>query len=895
VGIEFTRPWAWLLLPLGIAAVLWIDHKLAAGRAGRKRAIARVARLLLICLLVGALSGTAVLLPGSQAATWVLADLSASAAGQRQAMAYALSEGLSAADATLSTGLIAFGRSAMVGAPLLNGRNSLPLDAAPDASGTDIARALSLALALLPDDAAGRVALLSDGLDNAQGVEAALSALKARGIAVDVLPFASATQQDAQVTAVTPPAQVYQGERFDVAVRVDSLYETRGTLVLSVGGEPVATREVTLRKGENHFIFEDTAESSGVITYGVQLTAQGDANSRNDRLGAYMDVRGVPQVLVVGDGEELAGALRAAGMGVSQLLPGQLPLSAQDLRAYHAVALVNVNEDDLAPEAVAALDDYVRMLGHGLLTFGGDDSYALGGWRGSALEEMLPVTMDAENRLDMPTLALVLVIDKSGSMTNGRYGITQLDMAKEAAARSTEVLTGQDFVGVIAFDDTAKWVVPMQQVSDLADIQSLIGTIRPGGGTMFYSALTQAWGALSVQRTQLKHIIFLTDGESGDSNFEEVIDRMVRDDITLTTVAVGSGANQRLLSELAEQGKGRFYTTSQFDDIPKIFTKETFLATQAYAQNRTFYPVVRADGALTDYAAFPALHGYLVTTARPLATVALSTDKDEPLLAWWQYGAGRVASWTSDIGGAWTGDLLRWEEAAAFLGGMVSHVLPTETGEGELTLARDGDTVRMRYTMADASSDLTTEAMVFAPDGTQQTVSLAATAPGVYEGELVAAQQGAYAVRVEQHDGDTLLRTLESGLAVGYSTEYDVRAGDGDALLRRLAAETGGRVIDDPSALFAEQGAPVRARRDLTAALLVVALVLFVLDAAQRRLAWEGWLPQKEKAEQVEKVKPEKAAKPIRAKTKKEAEKPEPPAATETAEKLLAARRKKLM
>lgn len=794
---------------------------------------------MLLFLLVAALSGPVLLLPDNRATTWALVDLSASVSGAQKQMEQALQLGLANAAKDLYTGAIAFGQTAMVDVPLAQNRGSMTLHTTPGSAATDFNRALSMAMALLPDDTAGRIALLSDGKNNGQELSAQLSALAARGIPVDVMAFGSGYAQDAQVTSITTPTQIYQKEKFDLQIRIDSLYETSGSIVLYANRTPIATREVTLRRGENTFVFQDTANDSGVVTYEVALIAEGDQNQRNNRMGTYMDVRGVPKVLILGEDRELAKMLHAAGMDTETLQPGQLARSAEALRQYHAIAMVNVNEDDLHPDAIQALNDYVRKLGRGIAVFGGDDTYAIGGWRGSALEEMMPISMDVDNRMQMPSLSLVLVIDKSGSMTEGRFGITKLEMAKEAAMRSVEVLTTRDYVGVIAFDDTAKWVVPMQQATDIAAVQEMIGTIRPGGGTAFYSALSQALIALEDTKTQLKHVIFLTDGEAADSGHEMLATMMAEAGVTLTTVAVGDGANTRLLAYLASLGGGRTYSTSELDDIPKVFTKETYLATQAYLQNRRFYPVVTSVSTLTDYIGFPALDGYQSTTAKPLSTVALTTDWQEPLLAWWQYGAGRVIAWTSDVQGAWTGDFLAWDQAPEFFAGIISFVLPAEEGEGSIQAVRDGEVLRLTYTVDEAQNDLKTEARILAPDGEQITTSLYEVAPGVYEGAVPAAMEGAYAVRVEQATGDKLIRSIESGVNVGYSKEYDLRVPDGLPLLEEIARATNGRVITDPSELFLEQGLQARARRDLSMPLMWIALVLFVLDVAQRRLSWE--------------------------------------------------------
>lgn len=898
---EFLRPYIWLLLPVCFGFVLFVDKKVARKRNGLKWRIAQISRFVLLFLLIAALSGPIVLLPGNRATTWALVDLSASVSAKQGQMEQTLRDGLANADKDLSIGAIAFGQSAMVDAPLGQGRKSMPLDTAPGSSATDIGRGLSMAMALLPDDTAGRIALLSDGKDNGQGVTAQLSALAARGIPVDVFPFESGYMHDAQVTSITPPAQVYQHEKFDVVVRLDSLYETKATLVLYANRQPIATRDITLRKGENTFIFQDTARDSGVVTYEALLTADGDENLRNNRMGAYMDVRGVPNILIIGDDTELAPMLKAAGMHVETLLPAQIARSAEALRQYHAIALVNVNHDDLHTESIQALDDYVRKLGRGIAVFGGDDTYAIGGFRGSALEDMLPISMDVDNRLQMPSLSLMLVIDKSGSMTEGRFGITKLEMAKEAAMRSTEVLTSRDNVGVIAFDDTAKWVVPLQQVTDVIAVQEMIGTIRPGGGTAFYAALSQAMYALEQSDTQLKHIIFLTDGEAADSGHDALAMQMAENGITLTTVAVGAGANTRLLAYLASLGGGRTYLTTEFDDIPKVFTKETYLATQAYIQNRRFFPVITSSSTLTDFDGFPALEGYHSTTAKQLATVTLSTDRDEPLLAWWQYGAGRVIAWTSDVQGAWSGDFLRWDQAPAFFAGMMSYILPAEEGEGTLAVAREGDILHLRYAIKEAQYNLSTKALILAPDGSQETIALSETAPGVYEGITPATQEGAYAVRVEQSLGNRLLRTMESGVTVGYSKEYDLRVPDGLQMLQEIAKATGGRVLTDAAELFTQRGAQVRARRDISMALLWIALVLFVLDVAQRRLAWERLLPDrnaqnshasKEKARQTTIDRKKKKEQVM---TDAKAKKPVEVPVTVTGDKLLANRKKKLM
>lgn len=897
MSLEFARPLLLLLLPAYIALIYLIDRR--GGRRSRriKHRVARVMRCLLTCLCVLALAAPSVVLPGGQQAVWILADASASARGMQDQMTQSVRTALENKDASVNAGVIAFGGNAMVEKPLAQDGTYNGVTTAVDAQASDLSSALTLASALLPEDAQGRIVVLSDGAT--EDVRAAAQQLAARGVTVDFQSFSGDALPDAQISQLNVPSRVYQGQSFTVTVQVTANHDTAGTLVLYQNRTPVSSREVTLRRGDNTFTFRDTAADTGVVTYEARLISEGDSCAQNDSMGGYVYVQGAPKLLLVegrqGEGSEMAAMLSAAAMQYETVLPAQLPYDAEQLRQYDGVVLVNVDYDAADKEQWAALDSAVRVLGRGLTVIGGDSSYALGGYRGSRLEDMLPVTIDVRNKLDLPSLALMLVIDKSGSMTDGMFGTTRLELAKEAAMRAAEVLTPNDQVGVIAFDDAAKWVVNLQKVEDVEAIQNQIGTIRPGGGTAFFTALYEATYALMNAQAQQKHIIFLTDGEAGDTGYLQLCDIMQQNDITLTTVAVGSGADQATLRTLAQQGGGRAYAANEFDNLPKIFTKETYLVSGSYVQNRTFTPVITEQSALTDFEGFPQLSGYLAATEKSLATVSLMSDREDPILAWWQYGAGRVVAFMADSRGAWTSEFLQWDQAAAFYGGMASFTLPGEEREGQLTTERQGDALRIVYTAPeDAQTGLSTSVTALLPDGTQTQLALQESAPGVYEGEIAAAQLGAYALRVEQRDASgELQRVMEGGAVNGYSGEYDLRNQNAESTLPYLSALTGGREITDSAEMLKSTRAVVRARRDLTQPLLWALMVLLLCDIALRRLSWDVALERYLNARRAARQQPPRREKPAET-AQKPKEKPKPvqpeqprPAPTQTAQQLL--------
>lgn len=897
MSLEFARPLLLLLLPAYIALIYLIDRR--GGRRSRriKHRVARVMRCLLTCLCVLALAAPSVVLPGGQQAVWILADASASARGMQDQMTQSVRTALENKDASVNAGVIAFGGNAMVEKPLAQDGTYNGVTTAVDAQASDLSSALTLASALLPEDAQGRIVVLSDGAT--EDVRAAAQQLAARGVTVDFQSFSGDALPDAQISQLNVPSRVYQGQSFTVTVQVTANHDTAGTLVLYQNRTPVSSREVTLRRGDNTFTFRDTAADTGVVTYEARLISEGDSCAQNDNMGGYVYVQGAPKLLLVegtqGEGSEMAAMLSAAAMQYETVLPAQLPYDAEQLRQYDGVILVNVDYDAADEEQWAALDSAVRVLGRGLTVIGGDSSYALGGYRGSKLEDMLPVTIDVRNKLDLPSLALMLVIDKSGSMSDGMFGTTRLELAKEAAMRAAEVLTPNDQVGVIAFDDAAKWVVNLQKAEDVEAIQNQIGTIRPGGGTAFFTALYEATYALMNAQAQQKHIIFLTDGEAGDTGYLQLCDIMQQNDITLTTVAVGSGADQATLRTLAQQGGGRAYAANEFDNLPKIFTKETYLVSGSYVQNRTFTPVITEQSALTDFEGFPQLSGYLAATEKSLATVSLMSDREDPILAWWQYGAGRVVAFMADSRGAWTSEFLQWDQAAAFYGGMAAFTLPGEEREGQLTTERQGDALRIVYTAPESTqTGLSTSVTALLPDGTQTQLALQESAPGVYEGEIAAAQLGAYALRVEQHDASgELQRVMEGGAVNGYSGEYDLRSQNSESTLPYLSALTGGREITDSAEMLKATHAVVRARRDLTQPLLWALMVLLLCDIALRRLSWDVALERYLNARRAARQQPPRREKPAET-AQKPKEKPKPvqpdqprPAPTQTAQQLL--------
>ena len=824
MSVEFLHPLRLLAIPVCMLAVFLIC-RFRKSRS-RKERISHGLRYVLILLAALALAGMSLKTASPDRTAFLLVDVSASV-NEEETVCLA-KEALTEAGER-KTGVIAFGADAAV---LRSPGQEAPLDvseAQADRSGTDLYGALQMASALLPEDSNGGIAVISDGL--VTGEENLLPA--AGGLPVNVLKTDTRSGADAQVTSVTVPSSLYTGQKYTTQVTVHSSTAGTATLLLTRDQGATESREVTLRRGENTFAFDSTAAGAGVSTVEARVLMAGDSVSANDSGAAYTVIAGEPSVLIAegqsGAGSQLCSMLEAAGMKVKTLPAAMLPEKAADLLTYHAVALLNVDASRISDAQTAALDSAAKELGVGVAVFGGDSSYALGGYRGSLLENMLPVTIDVRNRMDLPTT--VLVIDKSGSMLDGEYGVTRLALAREAACSALEVLDERDQAGVIAFDDAGKWVVPLSPVTDVAAMQQQVATIRSGGGTAFYSPLMMAYNALKNASAHYRHVIFLTDGQAGDTGYLDVVRRMAEAGITVTTVAVGDDADYTGMTKIAEAGNGRMYAAGPFDSLPRIFTKETMMISGAYVQNRVFTPAV-TDGSMTDFPGFPQLSGYLAATEKPLATVSLCSDRKDPVLAWWQYGAGRVACWTSDVQGGWSAAFLNWDRAVEFFAGIISFLLPDRSDAGEMSL--DDGKLTWEAEVPEETAHAT--ATLIRPDGTRDTVRLERVSDNRFEGKTDTVQSGAYAIRITAEDAKgNELTTAESGSVIGWTGEYDQRREDTGAL-EKLAAESGGKVLESPQGLLSFPDTAARKRTDLTPLLLGLSILLFLFDVAQRRL-----------------------------------------------------------
>lgn len=736
-----------------------------------------------------------------------------------------------------------------------------PGAASAQATGTDLAAALDFGRQLLGGK--GRLVLLSDGVPTRGDAVAAAQRLVGAGIRLDTVSSPVATVQDARMIGLAAPATLREGEQFEVTLTVDAPNAGTASLSLARDGSVVANENVSLRQGRNTFTFPERADTPGFITFRAEVNAANDGVPQNNALEGLSRVYPRPRVLIVeaeaGVSSDLRTALEASGVTAEARGPKDLPGRLSSLAAYDAVILLDVPANPTATEQVAErsingeqmllLQEYVRQMGRGLVVIGGRHSYALGQYKGTPLEATLPVKMDPLPRKERPPVALLLVIDHSGSMGTGPG--SQLSMAKEAAILAAEKLDKGDRIGVLIFDSETTWTLPFTTVDEgLARqrIQDQIATIPSGGGTEILGALKVGLPELAKETVATKHAILLTDGRSftgRPADYLDTVEEARRSNITLSTVAIGDGADVDLLTQLAQWGQGRYYFAAKLVDIPRISVEESAIARDDPVQEGTYRAELTAPHATLRGLPprdLPALQGFISATPKPEAEVVLRAPEGDPLLSAWQYGLGRAVAWTSDSGSVWARDWPGWKDYGRFWAQLVRYTLADPAaGPARVDLVpgdRPGEGTLVVDALDESGNPIdlaATAVKVTPPQGEARLLRLRQTAPGRYEQAVSLPVDGAYRFEATVEKGDQRL-TSSAGYVQPYPAEYAPQ-GDGAALLAALAQRTGGRALNAPADLRGADTPPPAPTHTLWPWLLIAALALWPIEIAVRRWA----------------------------------------------------------
>ncbi|HZZ43917.1 MAG TPA: VWA domain-containing protein [Tepidisphaeraceae bacterium] len=787
-------------------------------------------------------------------------------------------------------GVISFARAADVDAMA---STSLELGAGAireRQEGTDAAAALQLAMAAGAQDAMHRLVLFWDGNATTGDLDPVLNMAAANHIPIDVVPLRYNVTNEVMIDRFVVPTFKRENEPYsvDVILRSTNPVTVTGKLSITQEGHPIdlnpgtggttPSRRVTLQPGLNRVSVQvPGTDVAGVYRFHATFEPDhspsqpaADSILENNSADGFTFIRGKGRLLYVDQSRDngsqyVIGALAKEGIEVrpdDRISASQFPNNLASLEAFDAVILDNVprGAGGLNDSQERVLTSYVSQLGGGLVMIGGDSAYGAGGWQGSKLEEILPVSMDVPAQRQIPKAALVLIIDAI-EQPEGNY------WAQQCALKAVETLSAGDDVGVISWPGKVVWDYPIQPKGDGTHVNAAIKSMNPGDfpsfDDMMLAALNGANGqpGILANDARQKHVIIISDDDP-QAPTEATLEAYRKAKITVSTVIDfphGGVDPNSIMTHISEATKGRTYGPiySNISQLPQIFVKEATVVRRSLIHEEKDGIQVKTPPSMSDLVkgipGFPSIYGLILTSKKqsPFIEVPLLAGKsNDPLLAHWQTGQGHVAVFTSDAhnlwASGWVGSPMFSKFWSQVVRGTARSPLSTDL---QPTITNDGQkghiSIEALNKDAGFQSFLNITGTVIGPDGSSQDIHPVQTGVGTYSTDFKTPLPGAYVVALHyQGPGHTSPGFVIAGTAVNGSPEMrDLHSND--VLLQQVADRTGGRVLpafdltNDTNWFRRENLYPSVASTPIWDLLIPFLLALLLLDIANRRVAWD--------------------------------------------------------
>ena len=839
--------WLLLLIPLIISLKVW---KLPSR-------LLKILRLTILLLILLAMCGLAVKLPSRAGTVVVVADRSHSMppdSEAKQKEAIDLIQDAMGSDVNLA--VISFGRAAAVEQSPQTGKfagfvNEVHGDA------SNLNGAIEKAMALIPRDAPGRLLLLSDGRWTGKDPSGVAAQATARSIALDYRPMQRDSTNDVAISHIDAPEVVNPGESFMLATWVHAPVPSEISFELLRGNQRLAVGTRKVASGLSRLIFRDKAIQPGTHQYTVRITGtETDPVPENNSAKILVGIQGPRPILHVTTAADsgLGRLLQAGGLDIKTAPPSAYRWSLDELSGYSAVLVENVLADEIGLHGMKNIAVWVKETGAGFMMTGGKHAYGPGGYFRSPLEPIMPVSMELRQEHRKLSLAIVVAMDRSGSMSmTVGGGRTKMHLANLATVEVLDMLSPMDEFGVIAVDSSPHIIADLTPVENGSHIRGRILRIgSQGGGIFVYEALSAAAKMLLKAQAGTRHIILFADAADSEQpgRYRELLEECRKANITVSVVGLGTAndVDAELLRDIARHGDGRSFFTKNAEELPRLFAQDTFVvARSTFIDEPT---TVRTTGGMVSltgrgYQITSPIGGYNLCYIRPDVNLAAVTvdEYKAPVVAAWQAGIGRVLCYTGEADGAHTGPIAGWGDVGNFLTSLVrwtagdSRNLP-----GEMLLTQK---VKNGINVVELHLDPDREGEVFRELPTVTVLrGVVGETPTVDKTELSWTSADTLGVDIPIHGSETVLTTVEvpgggnislPPVCLPYSPEFKpANTESGLATMQRLAKTTDGKQRINLGEIWDDLPRQPRLI-SLQPWLLILALILLLLEVLERR------------------------------------------------------------
>ncbi len=817
--MNFERAWVliFLLLPLGWMFFEWRRTRRVAGL---------VVKTITFLAIVLALAEPTLTLPQTKMAVAVLVDTSSSVSPQDLARASEFASAIEKARGRHWVRILPFARSVR---DLDAGeRRGLHLETTAGEAGraTDLETGIEESISSLPADLVPRIVLVSDGKENAGSITRAAWQAQRLGIPIDTVALAGRPQPALRLEAVTIPTVAFTGEQFPVDLSIASPGAVSGSVEISAEGKALGSKPIQLGKGENQVRVDARLTAAGALSLAGVIRADGLGDIRFDRAVTLRR----PKILFVsqdppGTETHLLQALTAAQFDVDRTADPNHGALAD----YQLLVLNNLDLESLPDARKSDIEKFVQQ-GGGLLVIAGERNvYVENKTVEDALDRTLPAKL-APPRSPEGT-AVVLIIDKSSSMEGKK-----IELARQAAIGVVDNLRPIDEVGVLIFDNSFQWDVPLRRAEDKTLIKRLISGIIPDGGTQIAPALAEAYHKILPARATFKHIVLLTDGISEEGDSMDLSKEAFAQHVTISTVGLGQDVNRTYLEKVAATAGGKSYFLNEPAGLVQILLKDVMEHTGSTAVEKPLHPFIAKNTEIldgVDFSTAPALKGYVRFISKPSADTILKVDEEDPLLVRWQYGLGRAVVFTSDAKSRWAADWVTWKGFDKLWTNTFRDLLPhAEAGEATAGFDSASGNLVVSYHLGANADDpeKPPEIFVLGPNGFRHPMPITKLGAKSYRGSI----------HIGDLQGLFRIRPLEESRAfpeVGfYQPEQELLDyGSNQFLMRSVAQFTGGRFNPAPRAVFDSGGRSQTSTLRLWPALLALAIALNIAELLMRK------------------------------------------------------------
>lgn len=821
--MTFDQPWA--LLP-ALIPLLWFAAGLRR-RGGRSRLALKAVALAAVAL---ALAEPRLETIEQKVAAVILADTSASLAHADLERASSIANAIEEARGRNWTRVIPFARETRRPAPTESGDGwQLAYSGGEAGRGSDLEAALRHGMAALPAGMVPRIVLISDGQENLGSAARAAWQARLLGIPIDTYALPGRVQPQLRLESAGVPTQAFSGERFSVDLSVVSPQAASARVTLRAEGKVIGSNEVELAEGANLVRAQARLTTAGAI----ELAAELDAGSLGElRFSQALDVRR-PEALVISDDppgteQHLRAMLQEAQFDVT-FRAGE---DWSDLASYQIVVLNNWDLLAMPPARQSALEEFVKE-GGGLLVIGGErNRWVEKKGPEDPLIRALPARI-APPRTPEGT-CVVLIMDKSSSMEGKK-----MELARLAAIGVIENLRPIDLLGVLIFDNSFHWTVPIRRAQNPLALKRLVAGITPDGGTQIAPALAEAYRRILPVNSIYKHIVLLTDGISEEGDSIGLSREAGNNRVTISTVGLGQDVNRAYLEKVAVNAGGKAYFLRDPSGLEQILLRDVMEHTGTTAVEKPVKPVVIKQAEILADVGMenaPTLSGYVRFEAKPGADTILSIERRDPLYVRWQYGLGRAAVFTSDAKSRWASEWVAWSGFDRFWSNVFRDLLPhAQAGEAVATYDSANDELVVDYRLAPHVEEPRRAPDIYVLSGSdfRRAALVTKVADRAYQARAA----------LEGRRGFFRIRPLEESRAFPeagcYRQEEELsQYGSNEPLLRELSRFTGGRFQPAPGDVFDAGGRAIPTSLRLWPALLALAILLNLAEVVLRK--WPG-------------------------------------------------------